>query len=83
MGVLACSKVGCESVMCDTHVPGIGYVCRDCQESFKRWLVVTGGYPDNELKLYCQLKQYMEIEKSHNRSNLMDLDEFFNKHTRV
>lgn len=83
MGVLACSKVGCESVMCDTYVPGVGYVCRDCQERFKEWLKYRVGYPCTPAELKDDLYEFLSQDKSLENQDGIDIDEFFKQHTRV
>ena len=30
MGVLQCSRNGCENVMCDRYSPMYGYICEEC-----------------------------------------------------
>ena len=32
MGVMACSRKGCESILCDRYSPEFGYICNDCFE---------------------------------------------------
>ncbi len=39
MGVMACSRAGCDSIMCDHHSGTFGYICYRCKEE----LVDTRG----------------------------------------
>jgi hypothetical protein len=32
MGVMSCSRKGCDNVMCDRHSFEFGYICRECFE---------------------------------------------------
>ena len=32
MGVLRCSRDGCDSIMCDRHSSAYGYICNECFE---------------------------------------------------
>lgn len=38
MGVLACSRSGCENVMCDRYSHKYGYICDDCFEELIEWI---------------------------------------------
>lgn len=38
MGVMNCSRKDCSSIMCHTHISGVGYICSDCQTEFKNFL---------------------------------------------
>ena len=35
MGVLACSRNGCENIMCDYYAYLYGYICNECLEELK------------------------------------------------
>lgn len=80
MSVLACSRRGCESIMCDTYVPGVGYICSSCQEKFKVWS--TNVYPTTEKQLVYLLQQFMGIDKSMETIIGIDIDKFFADHTK-
>jgi len=32
MGVMSCSRAGCDNVMCDHHSGTFGYICYGCKE---------------------------------------------------
>lgn len=34
MGVMACSRRGCENIMCDVYITRIGYLCNHCLNEF-------------------------------------------------
>lgn len=34
MGVMACSRRGCENIMCDVYINHIGYLCNHCINEF-------------------------------------------------
>lgn len=42
MGVLACDRIGCESIMCNLLSYKFGYICSDCYEE------LLNGEWDNE-----------------------------------
>jgi len=35
MGVMACSKNGCENIMCSRYADEIGYICYECFSDLK------------------------------------------------
>jgi hypothetical protein len=82
MGVMSCNRSGCESIMCDTYIPSVGYVCTYCQSDFKEYL--SQGYlkSDTEGDIERALEVFMETKKGHYNSNEISVDEFFKRHTR-
>lgn len=74
MGVMSCSRNGCDSIMCDTYVDGeIGYVCFDCQSEFKEYLRSINENPTTDEEVRVFLEQFMQSEKG----STQDLDESF------
>ncbi len=71
MSVLSCCRYNCENVMCDTCVPGIGYVCYGCQSEFKKYLIDKNINPITEDEIYSALKEFVETEKG---SFLQEMD---------
>ena len=71
MGLKSCSRKGCESIMCDTYVDGVGYVCDHCQLEFERHLkkvgieVLTRGEISVELERFIEetRREYLDSEK--------------------
>ncbi len=84
MGVMTCSRERCHSIMCDTYVNGIGYVCADCQEEFKRYVFKERISADTEREIEIALKQFMNHEKD-SFINYFEpgLNYFFEKYTNV
>jgi len=83
MGVMSCHNQECTNIMCDTYIQGIGYICNDCQSSFKEWLKFKGKSCNNEFELEVHLKEFMnsngaEYPEFHN----IDIDEYFRNNTR-
>ena len=81
MGVKSCHRNGCESIMVDTYINGIGYVCDDCQKEFKTWFEekFDTHYKPKSF-IHKQLKEFMDIEKTCNDSDsqdVMSVDQFF------
>ena len=50
MGVLACDRVGCESIMCDYYSHDFGYICYECKSEL-------------EQKGACNIQCFMDSEK--------------------
>lgn len=80
MGVLSCSRIYCDSIMCDTCVDSIGYVCYECQKEFK------DAFPNlnNENEIKRELGKFMNTEKGHyiNHNREINVDDFFKGYTR-
>lgn len=61
MGVLACDRNGCESIMCDYYSDTFGYLCYECM---------------NELRdKACDMKveQFMDLNKDKPRLDLREV----------
>lgn len=69
MGVMACSKKGCDNIMCDHYVPSVGYICYECISDFKK---NHYGFK-NELELIDILGVYVDMNK---KVSLLDDDKF-------
>jgi len=82
MGVLSCSRNACNSIMCDTYVSGIGYVCNECQLEFKDYLSSKDIKAETEGDIYRVLKEFMKTQKGYyTQGNEMSVDEFFKSYT--
>jgi len=80
---MECSRPGCESIMCDTHVSDIGYVCDDCQAEFKDYLASRGTYSCPEGQMKRHLKNFLETEKGEFlQGPKTDVDSFFKKYSK-
>lgn len=83
MGVMSCYRPGCEGIMCDVYVDGVGYVCYECEKEFKTYLERHDIRPEAEGEIKMALKMFMKTEKDeYLRGDEMDLDEFFNQYRR-
>lgn len=80
---MSCSRSDCGSIMCDTYVDGIGYVCFSCQNEFKEYLQAEGINPQTEGEIHKALKLFMETEKGQfDKGKEMSVDHFFKNYTR-
>ena len=81
MGVLSCNKSGCENIMCDVYVPGVGYICSDCIGDFKKWLNYNQYSVDNEYDLKEYLEEFMWLSKDlrGDYNGEFSIDDFFNE----
>lgn len=78
MGVKSCFRTDCTNIMCDTHVPGVGYVCYECQGEFKLWPDSIGICANTNGKVLSHLKEFMDIPKSNTDSTIVNsIEEFF------
>ena len=57
MGVMSCSRRGCENIMCDRYSYAFGYICNECYKE----LVENGIGVDIEVFLDTEKKEFYEI----------------------
>lgn len=82
MGVLECRRSGCGSIMCDTDVLDIGYVCGDCQIEFEKYLHAVSAAPTTHEEILTQLSMFMKTYKDEFVFNEgMSIAVFFNQYT--
>lgn len=81
MGVKSCSRIRCESIMCDTYVPTIGYVCNECQKEFEAYISLKGDEKLTEGEIKSELVSFMNTYKNTYDVNKMSINEFFNRYT--
>ncbi len=81
---MSCSRKECSNIMCDTYVNGIGYVCDDCQEDFKRCLSNKSIEAATEGQIRKELKAFMATtkEETYNDGKEISVSEFFKEHTK-
>lgn len=82
MGVMGCFRNDCNSVMCDTYIESIGYICSDCKREFKDYLEENKIELKNEYEITKELKKFMETLKYNISKDDISVDDFFNKNTR-
>ena len=84
MGVMSCSRMGCDSVMCDTHVDSVGYVCYECQTEFKKYLSQQNISINTENDIFLRLSMFMQSYKGDFNENTdqASVDSFFTRYTR-
>ena len=89
MGVMECSRNDCGSVLCDTYVSEVGFMCYECKSEFKKYMAnkleVTdweaGQLEMSEGEIIGHLKEFMETNKS-STGEKMTISDFFNKQTK-
>ncbi len=84
MGVMSCHRKGCESIMCDTYVASIGYVCHDCQTEFSDLMKARGKEEGTEKELAALLEAFMNTDKEYqglDGKEPITVYDFFKKHT--
>lgn len=74
MGVKSCSRRNCDSIMCDTIIDSIGYICADCESEFKNYLIREGINPKTSNKIKKELMKFMEFDIE---GDEIDVYEFF------
>lgn len=79
---MACDRSGCTSILCDTYISGVGYVCSSCQGEFEDYCESENIDASTEGKITKSLKKFMDTEKNSYTDEEMTVSEFFNKHSR-
>lgn len=83
MGVMSCYRSECPSIMCDTYVDGVGYVCRGCQDEFKDYLKANNTTVVTDMDIKRELEKFMETDKdSFTEGNEISVDDFFEGYTK-
>lgn len=62
---MPCYRTGCTNIFCDTHIPELGYICSECQNEFKNFLIKNKLNPSEEREILTHLKQFMQTEKNY------------------
>ena len=76
MGVMNCTRKGCDNIMCQTYIPEIGYICGDCQREFA---IIVGCEVLPESRLRTKLEIFLSKSKDHDHQKL-SVEDFFNKY---
>lgn len=80
MGVKECHRRDCDTTMCDTYIPDIGYICGECQSEFEYLMECRGLSHATEYEIATELKKFMETSKSpYDKETKMSVQEFFDK----
>lgn len=78
---MSCHRTGCESIMCDTYVDSVGYVCNECQNEFKDYVKSEGLDVSTKGKIERALKGFMNTDKnSFTEGKEISIEEFFEKY---
>ena len=62
MSVMACSRKGCENIMCDRYSSTHGYICHDCFIELKECLLPPSIFMESDKRLQ---KYNEELKKFH------------------
>lgn len=74
MGVLACSRNGCEGVMCGTLIGG-SYICEDCKDEFRK--LVGDGYL-RKADMVSKFREFKETQRTCKEPDKpVNVDDFF------
>ena len=81
MGVMSCAIPYCENIMCDTAVPDIGYVCKECQKEFDEYLE-ENPIEATKRNIKNELTKFMKTDKgTYSGDKEMSTKDFFKSHT--
>lgn len=83
MSVLACDRKDCKNIMCDVCINGSYYVCNDCEQEFKEYLVKENLNPTTEGEIYREFEKFMATSKdTYTQGEPISVEDFFNKNRR-
>jgi hypothetical protein len=78
MGVMQCSRTDCDNIYCDTYFSGIGYICNECKESFKKYLEKQGIEKASEGEFKRHLDLFMKTSADFDEfGSAITVDQFF------
>jgi len=60
MGVMSCFRNNCDSIMCDTWVEPVGYICYECKTEFEN---KYAGRKFSREKFLKKLQKFMDSPK--------------------
>jgi hypothetical protein len=81
MGAMECSRPGCEEIMCRTYVEFVGYICHECKEEFKDYLLKNSLEFTFEPDLKDELEKFMDTEKdTFSEQEPLNIDDFFEQY---
>jgi hypothetical protein len=81
MGVSTCNRKGCDEIMPQTYLQGIGYICYDCKTEFIKYFQNRFGDEDQpESIIKNELEKFMEMKKSSYSDDTISAYDFFEKH---
>lgn len=63
MGVLQCARRDCETIMCETYVEEIGYICYECIEELKSQIRNKKLLLNSDKEIINELKNFVNISK--------------------
>jgi len=79
MGVMACDRTGCDSIMCDTYIEVTGYICNECIREFKQYIENNDIKPKTHHDIKNLVIGFMNTLKPCGNDDEMTVDEFFEK----
>lgn len=82
---MECNRINCDGIMCDAHIDEFGYICRECQTEFKKYLQEMNEDENNMTLrgLKLRLNTFMNTGKgSFGEKEIISVDDFFNNNTR-
>jgi hypothetical protein len=73
MGVMKCSRKGCNNTLCRTYIIEIGYICNNCINEFKEYIKSNNIKINTELDLIKELTLFMGTDNI----NKINIDDYF------
>lgn len=69
--------------MCDTYIPAVGYICRECKNEFEKHMSTKGedSIPINKFTITKELETFMDTSKGTFDTETVTIRDFFAQHT--
>lgn len=79
---MRCSRNSCENILCNTYIPSVGYVCSECKEQFKTYVVEEKINTTKWTEIIAALERFLLTDKIlYEKYDQINIDDFFNKYT--
>lgn len=73
-----CNRNKCPNILCDTYVPSVGYICKECQGEFIEYMKSI-----DSMDIDNQLKVSIDTPKGSQNSNIeFYIKQYFEEYTR-
>lgn len=78
MGVMECSRNGCDHILCECYSHTYGYLCYDCLCELKQF-VKTSLISLPHATIPELIEKFMDMEKDEEVTCCFDVDEYINR----
>lgn len=77
MGVMECSRNGCDHILCECYSFEYGYICNECKEELKQF-IKTSLMDLPYANIDDLIVKFMDMKKGEEVTCCVDVDEYIN-----